>query len=152
VLGKRVEAEERLAAVEQVQHERRRAAVHPDFRAGGADEAEVGQLGHGLSEGVGVAAADLLCPLTERGLVGQVFGPAREGPRPVGVGHQDAQGDAFGPELADPDFAQRFLHDAVEGLPGEPGEVNRHLGLLECPLDVWAQGDGAGPWTRPHTR
>ena len=32
----------------------------------------------------------------------------------------------------------------MQGFPGEPGEVDRHLGLLESPLDVRPQRDRTG--------
>jgi hypothetical protein len=35
------------------------------------------------------------------------------------------------------------LDDAVQGLAGEAGEVDRDLWLLECSLDVWPEADGS---------
>ena len=74
----------------------------------------------------------------------QVGDPARDRPRLAGIRDQDADVDALGDELADPDLVQRFLQDAVQGLAGEPGEVDRYLGLLERLLDMRAQRDSPG--------
>ncbi len=63
------------------------------------------------SDGVGVAAGDLLGPLPESGLVVLVLGPARERPWPLGVRDQDPDGDGFGPELAEADLVERLLHN-----------------------------------------
>ena len=65
-------------------------------------------------------------------------------PTAAGVGDQDADVDALGHELAEPDLVQRLLEDAVQRLPGEPGEVDRHLRLLEGALDVRTKRDGPG--------
>ena len=99
---------------------------------------------HRLGDRVSVPAGDRLGPFAECGLVGQVLGAARDGPRPAGVGDQDADVDAVGDELPAADLVQRLLHHSVQGLAGEPGEVDRHLGLLERALDVRAQGDCPG--------
>jgi hypothetical protein len=69
VLGDRVEPEERLSTVEDVELEHRRRAVHAHLRACGLDQSEVGQLGDGLGDGVGVAVTDLLGALPEGGLI-----------------------------------------------------------------------------------
>ena len=100
VLGDRVEAEERLGPVQDVQLEHRRRAVHPDLRRRRLHQAQVGQLGHRLGDCLGMAAGDLLGSLPERGLVGQVADPARDGPRLAGVRDQDPDVDALGHELA----------------------------------------------------
>jgi hypothetical protein len=62
--------------------------VHAHLRACGLDQTEVGQLGDRLGDRVGVATADLLGPLPERGLICQVGDPARDSPRLAGVGDQ----------------------------------------------------------------
>ena len=54
VLGDRVEAEERLGPVQDLQLEHRRPAVHADLRAAGLHQSLVGQLDDRLSDGIGV--------------------------------------------------------------------------------------------------
>ena len=78
VLGDGVEPEEGLGAVEDVELEHRRRAVHADLGVGGFDKAEVGQLGDGLGDCLDMTAGYLPGPLPERGLVGKVADPARD--------------------------------------------------------------------------
>src|ERR1039458_9373435 len=91
-----------------------------------------------------MTAGDLSGPLPERGLIGQVADPARDRPWLAGVGDQDPDVDALRHAVPGSDLIERLLHHPVQCLPGEPGEVDRDLRLLERPLYMRAQRDRLG--------
>jgi Phage integrase family len=95
VLGNRVEPEERLGPVQDVELEHRRRAMHSDLRRGRFHQPQVGQLGDGLGDRLGMPSGDLLRSFPERWLVGQVADAARDGPRLAGVRDQDPDVDAL---------------------------------------------------------
>jgi hypothetical protein len=86
-----------------------------------------------------VAAGDLVHAGPVVRVVGQVVDPAQDGHGPGGVGQQHPDTDASGLDLSGADLVKGFLDNAVQGLAGEPGEVDRDVLGGKCLLDVWAQ-------------
>jgi hypothetical protein len=141
VLDDRVEAEEDLFAVEDVELEQRRAGVGADLRVGVLDETEAGELLHGVQDGMGVAGGQPVGAGPVVRVVGQVVGPAGQHHGTAGVGQQEPDGQGGGLVLADADLVERFLDRAVEGFAGESGEVDGDVLAGEGLLDERAQAD-----------
>ena len=141
MLADRVEAEEHLLVVDDVELEQRGEVVDPDLYGGLLDQAEVGQLVDRVADGLGVAPGDGGARAAEVRVVGQVLGAAGQRPGRGGVGQQHADADGLGRQAAGADLVERLLDDAVQGLAGEAGEVDRDVWLLEGALDVRAQAD-----------
>ncbi len=66
-----------------------------------------------------MAPGDLPGPLPERGFIGEVADPARDGPGLPGVGDQDPDVNALRDELPGAYIVQRLLDHPVQGLPRE---------------------------------
>lgn len=113
--------------------------MDPDLRGCLLDAAEAGEFLHGLKDRIGVPERDLVDAGAVAGVVGEVLDAAREGHRPGGVGQQHPDGDGGWLDLPEPDLVQRFLDDAVQGFPGETGEVDSDVLAGECLLDERAQ-------------
>jgi len=135
VPGDGVEAEEHVLAIEDVELEQRRAAVGAELRVGLVDEAEAGQFLHGVEDGVGVPGGQAVGAGAVFGVVGEVVGAAGQDHGAAGVGEQHPDGQGGGLDAADADVVERLLDRAVQGLAGEPGEVDGDVlsgeGLLD---------------------
>jgi hypothetical protein len=137
-----VEAEECFLVVDQVELEQGRGAVYADLGGGFLDEAQFAEFGDVVDDGQGVAAHDLGGTVAELGAVGQIFDVAGERHGRGGVGDEDADVDGLGGQAADSDFVEWFLHDALQGLSGEAGEVDDDVLGVEGAFDVGTQADG----------
>jgi hypothetical protein len=113
----------------------------PDLRVGLLDEAEAGQLVHGVEDGVGVAGGQPVGTGAVVRIIGEVVGTAGQDHGAAGVGKQHPYRQGRGLDLADADLIERFLNRAVEGLAGESGEVDGDVFAGEGLLDEGAQAD-----------
>ena len=89
VFADRVEAEEQVGAVDQVQLEQRRGGVDSRLHGGLLDELQFGELGDGFGDAAGVAAGGAFHPAANaRVVAGMVAGPGRDRHRHAHVGQQ----------------------------------------------------------------
>jgi hypothetical protein len=102
------------------------------------------QFGDRIQDGLRVAGGDTAGPFPVIRVVSEVISPARQHHRPGGVGQQNPDRQGFGLAVPDPDRVQWFLDDAVQGFPGEPGEVDRDMLAVEGALDERPDTDRGG--------
>jgi hypothetical protein len=115
--------------------------VGPDLHVSILDEAEAGELLHGVQDRMGMAEGEPVHAGAVVRVVGQVIGPAGQHHGAAGVGEQQTYRHGGGLDQADADLIQGFLDDSVQRLPGEAGEVDGDVLAGEGLLDERTQAD-----------
>jgi hypothetical protein len=140
VLDDRVEAEEDLFAVEDVELEQRRAGVGADLRVGVLDETEADEFLHGVQDGMGMPRGQPVHTGPVVGVVAKVVDPAGQHHGSAGVGSSSRIARVAG--LFWPMRSCRGVPGLRRGgFRGESGEVDGDVLAGEGLLDERAQAD-----------